>query len=507
MATRTKKTSINFIVGIIYQFIFLFSQFILRSIIINKLGEEYLGLSSVITSILNVLNITELGFANAIVFSLYKPLADNDVSKTRALLHYIRKVYRIIGLIILSIGLIITPFLSLFINKDVPTDVSIYLVFLIYLFNTVISYMLFSYKRSILVADQKNYMVKLISSISLLIQTTIQLILIFTIKNFYIYILIFPCITILNNICISVITNKKYKNFFIKEELDEETKKDLKTKIAGLFIFKLTATSRTSFDSIFISAFLGLTLVAIHSNYYYIITGIATFLTVITQAMSASVGNKVAVSSIEDNYNDFKKFDFLFMLISGWCAVMLLVLFQPFMSLWVGEELMLPFYTMCIFVVYFYANRMGSMRALYNDAKGLWWEQRYRTIVEAILNIILNLVLVLLFGIFGIMLASVLTIIFLGYGLSATITFKNYFGSDKLKSYYLSHLKYIVVTVFICVTTLWVCSYISLSNSLVELIIKFLCAGLLSFVLYMCFYFRNTYFKQNFNFFKRIIKK
>ncbi len=506
--TRTKKTSINFIVGIFSQFITIFLPFLIRALVISKLGAEYLGLSSVVLSILNVLNLTELGFSSAIVFSLYKPLADDDKIKIGALLNYYKKIYRIIGLVILSLGVLLVPFLSFFIKEDVPADTNIYIVFLIYLLNTVLSYFLFSYKRSILIADQKNYITTLVNVIMLIIQTIIQIIILFVVKNFYLYIIILPLITIVSNLFITIITNKYYKEYFNFSILDVDTKKELKTKIMGLFIFKVTMATRTSFDSIFISAYLGLVFVAIYSNYYYVMTGVISLLAVITTSMTASVGNKTATDSKEDNYKDFVKFDCLHMLIVGWCAVMLLILYQPFMNLWVGNELVLPFGTMILFVIYFYANKMGSIRAMYNDVNGLWWEQRYRTIIEAILNVFLNWLLVYFFGLFGIVLATIITILIFGYGLSASITFKHYFGLDKLKSYYLSHIKYIIVTIMIAVATYYISSLINISNVYVDFVATGAVAACVSGLLFLIIYIRNPHLRSFINIFsKKLLKR
>lgn len=507
MATRTKKTSVNFIIGIISQFISIFIPFLIRSLVINKLGAEYLGLSSVVMSILNVLNLTELGFSNAIVFSLYKPLANDDKQKISALLNYYKKIYKIIGFVILIVGLLLTPFLSSFINKDIPNDINIYAVFLIYLSNTVVSYFLFSYKRAILVADQNKYIVSLTNSLLLIMQSIAQVIILLVFNNFYLFILLLPIFTIINNLMIAFISQKKYKLYFSKEELDVDTKNDLKTRIAGLFIFKIAGATRTSFDSVFISMYLGLIFVAMYSNYYYIMAGVFTMLGVVNASMIASVGNKTATMSLEDNYKDFKKFDFMQMLVTSWCSVMLLVLYQPFMEIWVGVDLLLPFSTMILFVIYFYCKNMCTMRAMYNDVNGLWWEQRYRTMIEATINIFLNWILVYFFGLFGIVLATIVTILIFGFGLSGVITFKHYFGIDKLKTYYVSHLKYILVTIVVCLVTYLLCNYISLENIYIEFIVKGIVASLSSIILFILLYFRDKQFKENLKFVKRLLKK
>ena len=104
--SRTYNAKRNIFWGLVNKFITLSLPFIIRTIIIRKLGVEYLGLGSLYSSILQVLNMAELGFSSAIIFNLYKPIAENDTGKICALMALYRKIYRIIGLGILTVGLI-----------------------------------------------------------------------------------------------------------------------------------------------------------------------------------------------------------------------------------------------------------------------------------------------------------------------------------------------------------------------------------------------------------------
>lgn len=153
---KTKNARRNILFGILNKVITMFLPFVVRSVIIYALSAEYLGLNSLFSSILQVLNLTELGFSSAMVYSMYKPIAENDDETICALLNFYRKIYFIIGCIVLSLGLLLLPFLDKLINGDVPDNINIYILYLCYLVNTVLSYMMFAYRSSLLNAASKN---------------------------------------------------------------------------------------------------------------------------------------------------------------------------------------------------------------------------------------------------------------------------------------------------------------------------------------------------------------
>ena len=163
--------------GFIFRIISMLFPFIIRTVILMKLGEEYIGLSGLFTAVLNVLNLAELGFTTAIVFSMYKPIADDDTATIKALLNAYRKIYRIVALIVLATGLCTMPFLKYLIKGSYPTDINLYALFAIYLANTVIGYSFFAYKSSLLTAHQRMDVQSGIQSGATLLMYTIQIIL------------------------------------------------------------------------------------------------------------------------------------------------------------------------------------------------------------------------------------------------------------------------------------------------------------------------------------------
>lgn len=504
--TRTKNTIRNILFGVLNKIVTLIFPFIIRTILIKKLGAEYLGLGSLFTSILQVLNLTELGFSSAIVFSMYKPIAEKDTDTICALMNLYKKIYRIIGCIILTFGLAITPFIHNLIKGSYPDNINIYILFIIYLINTVITYILFAYKGALLQAHQRRDIFDKIHTVLDIIQYTLQIIVLCVFKNYYAYIIITTIINIIKNLSIAYITNKKYPEYICKGKVPAEQRKNINKRVYGLMIQKICSSTRNSLDSIFLSAFIGLSTVAIYSNYYTIMSSITAILAIMTVSMTASIGNSIATESVKKNYRDMIKFDFMYMWISGWCSVCLICLYQPFMRLWMGDSMLFPFPTVICLVVYFYALKMGDIKSAYYGATGLWYEGRFRALAETILNIILNYFLGKYFGVNGIILATLISLLLINFGYGSTIIFNNYFKGISIKSYYLRHLLYIFITVLASGITYGICSLISLSN-IFELVIKGIICIIIPNMVYLLCYFKYDVFTDAIKLIKNILSR
>lgn len=271
---KTKSAVKNISFGILNKILAILFPFVIKTIIIYKLGVEYLGLNSLFSSILNILNFAEIGFGTAIVFSMYKPLAEDDTESVCALLNFYRKIYRIVGIVVVGFGLLTTPFLPYLINGDHPADINLYLLYLIYLFNNVCGYFFFAYKASLLSALQRNDISSIISSIINSLGYIVQIAVLFAFKNYYAYIIITPIATIANNLVVGYITKKKYPEYTCKGKISPEQSKEIKNKVFGLMCHKVGSVVQSSIDNIAISAFLGLTILGVYNNYLYISSSI-----------------------------------------------------------------------------------------------------------------------------------------------------------------------------------------------------------------------------------------
>lgn len=463
--SRTANAKRNIIIGTINKVIQLGLPFVIRTVIIWKLGAEYLGLGSLFTSILQVLNMAELGFSSAIIFSLYKPLAENDTEKICALMALYRRIYNIIGCCILLAGLVLLPFLPRLIKGDYPAGINIYILYSLYLVNTVISYLAFAYKSVLLTASQRQDVISSIEFVLALCRGAFQILVLFIFKDFYLYVIGNVLYTVCYNLCINRKTKKMFPMYICKGTISKDEKRQITKQIGGLAIGKLCLTTRNSFDSIILSLFCGLVDVAIFSNYFYVITAVQGLSGIILMSISAGIGNSVATDSKEKNYRDLKKFNFYFAWISSWCAICMLCLFQPFMILWVGKDLTAPFLIAVLFCLYFYVGQMGQIRALYSNAYGVWWEFRYFSIFEAITNLIFDFVLGYFFGMKGIVLVTVVTMfLFSIVGISIK-TFKLCFDRSA-KDYFIWIAVYFTVTLFAASLTRFLCDLFPIQNIL-----------------------------------------
>jgi O-antigen/teichoic acid export membrane protein len=479
MEGRTKNGMRNIGSGIINRVILIFLPFVARTIVMYVLGEEFLGLSGLFTSILTVLNLSELGFGSALVFSMYKPAAQNDIKTISSLLNLYKKIYRRLGTVILIVGVSLSFALPFIIKDDIPSDINIYILYFLYLINTVVSYFAFAHRRAILIAYQRSDIISNINSLVTIVSYTLQIVLLFAFKNYYLYICVLPIITIADNIIVGLLSEKKFPDIKCKGIVSKETKASLINHVKGIALQKICSTSRNSFDNIAISMFIGLSSVAIYGNYYYIMSSIHALLYQLPNSIRASVGNSVANETVDKNYSDFNKFNFIYMWISGCCTVCLFCLFQQFMRIWMGDNLLLPLHSVILLCMYFFALSMGDMIALYKDGAGLWWHGRYRTLIEAIANLILNLVLGYFFGINGIIFATNITIMIFGIGYGAYIVFKNYFKERKLSVYIKTQLGYLLAVSIITTITYFICELLPFTG-IINLILRLLTCFVLS---------------------------
>ena len=446
--------------GAVLKLITPLTSFITRTALIYSLGNVYLGLNGLFTSMLQVLSLAELGFGSAIVFSMYKPIAQKDELTVNALLNLYRKIYRIVGSVIMGVGLLLIPFLPKLIHGDLPDGLNITVLYLIRLADTSISYFLFSYRNCLLDASQRKSRIQRIQSMSKIILCAIQVVLLMLFKNYYIFCIAIPVIQVGQNLAYWVVSKKTFPQYRCEGNLPKDARKDIMKRVTGLFMFRLSHVLRNSFDSIILSAFLGLEILAIYQNYFLIVTTVVGISSILTDSTLSSIGNSVAMETTEKNYRDFKSFQLLFMWVVGLICVGMSCLYQPFIRLWVGKHNMLSDGLMLLFVVYFFTERMGNICFQYRQARGLWWEDRARPIVDGITNLTLNFFLVQYIGIAGVMLSTIICHIFIDSLWGARILFKHYFTNEKQSHYVLKLMMFAASTAIACALSFLLCNFI-----------------------------------------------
>lgn len=492
---RIKNTKKNIYTGIISRSITIILPFFVRTVLIRKIGVEYIGLNSLFTSILQVLNLADLGFDQAVVFCMYKPIAEDDTKTISALMNYFRMAYRIIGSTIFVCGMMIMPFIPKLIKGDIPSNINVYVLFFIYLSNTSLSYFMFAYKQALPSAMQRMDIINNVQTISTMFTNIFQLIILNVYPNYYVFILVIPLSTVFYNIMISLYVDRRFPEYKAKGKISNQMRAKIRKQLSGLLIGKICAVSRNSFDSIFISLFLGLTVTAMYSNYYLIMSSITAMALVITNAIVSGIGNSIVIEPLKKNYADFKTLDYIYMWVAGWAAITMFCLYKPFMILWVGEKYTFPVGVSLLFSLYFYVQKMGDIRGVYADAAGLWWENRYRSIFEAVINVILNYILVQVAGIYGIIVATLISLFFIGWNLSARVLYKYYFSEYRLSEYYRYHLKYFIATFFAGAITAFLCFVIEIQGVCGFVFQAGVCC-LLPNIIYYMLYFKSKTFQE-----------
>lgn len=504
---RTRNSIRNIIYGFLEKIIKIVLPFIVRTIFIHKLGVECLGLNSLFVSILQVLNLADFGFSSAIVYNLYEPIATNNKNKICALLNLYKKIYRIVGIIILVIGLVIMLFLHKLVNGDIPSNINIYILYLIYLFGTVLTYFLFAYKTALLEAIQRKDIISKVSLILTIVKNVSQMLIILFFKNVYLYALIIPIISIINNIICSKIVDKKFPEYKAKGQVDQESVKSIRKNLFGILMLKLCNTTRNSLDSIFLSKFLGIAIVGIYNNYFMVLSALTSISSVIGDSIRASIGNSIVTESIDKNYNDMNKYNFIFMWFSGWCTITLLCLFQPFMKIWLGEQYMFSNIIVVVLCIYYYSLCMGNIRYIYSTAIGLWWKERFVTIAQVITNIVLNYLLGKFLGVAGIVLSTVISIICIEFVWATKILYKYYFKSQKISTYFKWQAIYAVVTIGIAFVTYYICTYCIIGSGIYDFVLRMAICIVIPNILYFIIYYKTQYFKQSLKIISNLTKR
>jgi len=284
-----KNAKRNMLFGSVNRVVVLLIPFVKRFIILKVLDSQYLGLGSLFHSIIQVLSLSELGFSSAMVYNMYKPAAEGNVAKMNALLNFYRRAYSIIGVVILGVGLCIIPFLPRLIKGTYPEDINLTTLYLIYLVNTAISYFLFAYKSSLLVVHQRDDVNSAINTLLSVGLTGCQIAILLIAKNYYLFSLLMPLFTVANNLLIGWRTKSLFPQYKAEGELEKEDKVVIKKIVAGTFTQHACGVTRNGLDSIYISAFLGLSLTAIYNNYYMILTGIMSFIGIYTVAFTGEL--------------------------------------------------------------------------------------------------------------------------------------------------------------------------------------------------------------------------
>lgn len=504
---RTENAVRNIIFGIVYRIYSLLLPFFMRSVIVYFLGVEYLGLDSLFVSILQVLNLAELGVGSAMVYAMYEPVSKDDNTKLCALLRLYKIYYRIIGVVIAALGLVCLPFIGYLVKGDVPADVNIYVLYLFNLSVSVATYWLFAYRISIFQAHQREDVISKVSIFTLTFKYGVQFIVLWITKNYYFYVVVALGTQIIHNLICAFVSYKMYPNFIPQGLLQKKEIKKINKSIRDLFTAKFAVVITGPTDTVVVSAFLGITILAMYQNYLLIVTSVILCVNIIFQACTAGIGNSLITESKKKNYNDLSKLTFIIIFVASFCTSCLLNLLQPFMHWWMGQDLMFDFSVVICFCLYFFFTVYNTILYTYKEAAGLWHIDRLRPLCTALVNLILNLITVNFLGVYGVILSTVAAYIFVGTPWLLHNLFSTIFDKAMFWDYVKKTLLYSIVALLIIVVSFLCCSLVNVNNSWLFIIIALFLCGFISIAIEVAIFYRTRIFKEVYGLIKRVIFK
>lgn len=442
--SRSYNSAVNAVVNIIAQFIILLVNFGTRKIFIVAFGENYLGISGLYSNILSVLSLAELGVGSAILYCLYKPVAENDYAHVNALINYYKKLYRIIGLAVAAIGLLVVPFLDYLVNIEADVG-NIALYYLLYLANIVASYFLV-YKTAILTADQKNYVIKICTTIVQIIQFAVLTVIALVFRNYTLYLALQILFSILINVVSSLVASKKYPFIKGKNKIDPEEKKTIWTNIKAMFAYQVGNVIVNHTDNILISLLISTITVGFYSNYSMVISAVSTFAALIFTSVQASIGNLAAKENSERQYEVFKKLSVVGFCITSFATVSFITLFQDFITILYTDYYLLDFNIVIACSINFYMVNILQPIYCYRNTVGLFRQTKRVMIYTAILNIILSVILGKICGLFGILISTFISRLLTNFWFEPIKLYKHYFHKTA-KEYFINQAMNAVCTI------------------------------------------------------------
>ncbi|MCR4792385.1 MAG: lipopolysaccharide biosynthesis protein [Lachnospiraceae bacterium] len=492
---RTKNATRNVFFDGMLQMMNMIVPFIMRSILLHYLGVEYLGLNGLFRSVLSFLNLAELGVGSAMVFSMYKPIAEDDSDMICALMKLYRTLYRIIGTVVLTIGLALVPFLPSLIKEEPPADINLYILYFMSLGCSVLSYWLFAYKNCLLSAHQRGDVTSKVTMGVKFCEYAFKILSLVLFQNYYMYLATQIFTQIATNILIAVRVQKMYPLYGPRGNLPKDKTVEIFKRVRDLFTSKFAFVISNSADTLVISSVLGLTVLAHYQNYYYIIESLRMMINVVVIACVAGIGNSLIVESMEKNYRDLCKMTALFAWLMSVTTPMLLCMYQPFMEIWMGSDHVLGMNYIYCFVLYYYSIGMNRMINMFKDAAGIWKIDKWRPLTAALVNLALNLATVHWLGLYGVLLSTVISIVAVETPWVIRNLFCTVFPKEHLWQYVRRYIGYIGVAFICCVTSYLACSVFHFGvwpSLFINATISFVIPNLI----FLALYGRNTIFRE-----------
>lgn len=500
---RTKNSILNIFFGTVMQLVIVVLGLISRNIFFMELGSEVLGINATLASLITMLSLTELGIGSAILVSLYKPIQENDKEKIKSIMKFYKTSYRNIAICAGLIGLLFLPFMYDILFIDAVLTISrkeLQFIYLLFVLDMCLSYT-FAYKKSLLFADQKNYIVNIIRTLFSILLTIVQVVTLIATSNFTFYIIAKIIVKLIENITTSIMVDKKYP--YLNEptvSLDKETKNSIFSNYKALAVHYIGNYLVSGTDMLIITRFLGLMVAGIYSNYLLVTTMVKEFLMHFSSGITASFGNIIACEEFEKLSNIFYCSFFIIFAISNTVCISLFVLFNSFIRIWIGDGYTFSLGVLFIIVMNTYFVLLSSVISALRSSAGLYKPDRYLHILLAIINLIISIGLVQIIGISGVFIGTLICLIIKEITVLPYIVFKHIFKISSLK-YMFRFFQYTLFTFLSGCIVMYLTSFINVQNLILDFLIKGTVCVTTSLLILILFY-RNT---NEFKYFKDVV--
>lgn len=406
--SRTHNSKKNVSYGLIVTVLSTFVAFVNRTFFVKCLGADYLGLNGLFSEVITMLSLAELGVGMAINYSLYKPIHANDLKKINQLMSLFRKTYNYIALIIFVLGLAVLPFVHLVVNGTDFELKYIRIVFFLFVVNTSSSY-LFSYNTSFITADQKQYVVSLVTAIMKVVFSVFTIAILFLTHDFILYLLVVILQTLATNIYITYYVRKKYPFINYKDKLSLSERNKVFVDIKNIFIKRVSGVITSSTTNVLISTLVSTIQVGFYSNYTIIFSVVRTLNKQFSNGIKASIGDLTVAESPEKCIQVLRRLTFMFYAFSMIVCSGLAAVCSDFITIWLGKEFVMVEIIVYVAVYNLFIEICSEPLWQYLEVSGLFKQDRNIAILGSSVNLMVAVVLGMKIGMVGIFLGTMST--------------------------------------------------------------------------------------------------
>ena len=492
--SRTEYSARNTSVAVTSRLLAIFMGYIVRIVFTHTLSEDYVGVNGLFLDIINILSLTELGVGAAITYALYMPIEKRDIEKQKSLMKLFKDFYHIVALIVAVAGLMVIPFMDVLI-KDPPNVEHLTFIYLLYLTNSVSSYLLI-YKKALIDAHQLAYIGTLYQTVSWMVQDVLQIAVLIYTRNFILYLLLNLAATIISNILISRHANKLYP--FLKEKtvekLPDAERHDIFKNVKAMLMHKVGTVVVSNTDNLIISAFVGIRSAGRYSNYYLITVSIKQVIEQFFQGIMASVGNLGVSEKPERIRRIFRATFFICQWLCCFSTIAFLELLDPFVGIFFGKTYIFSRDVTVMICISFYVTGMRYATVVFRDSLGIFYYDRYKAIFEAVFNLLFSIIFAQILGTAGVFLGTIVSTLLTSTWVEPYVLYK-YRLKVPVWEYFGRYLLYVIVAVGCYFATDYLCSLLTVESVALTLIIKAFICLIVPNVIMLAVYFRTWEFK------------